>query len=177
MTIKFILFANKQGQVRLSKYFLHHELYPNQRITLESEIVRKCLSRKSNQCSFFNYEDYMIVYRRYASLFFVVGVDDNENVLSVRDFIHFMVETLDLYFESICELDIMYNLDKVHIILEELVLDGDIVETNRRVALYPIHSLDRFTLEGAESKTQVSSALKGALVGQVVPVWEKKSHV
>eukprot|EP01126_Amoeba_proteus_P060435 TRINITY_DN7992_c0_g1_i3.p1 TRINITY_DN7992_c0_g1~~TRINITY_DN7992_c0_g1_i3.p1 ORF type:complete len:175 (+),score=7.98 TRINITY_DN7992_c0_g1_i3:221-745(+) len=174
MTIKFILFANKQGQVRLSKYFLHHELYPNQRITLESEIVRKCLSRKSNQCSFFNYEDYMIVYRRYASLFFVVGVDDNENVLSVRDFIHFMVilvssyfilasllsshvyssmifckknerkvETLDLYFESICELDIMYNLDKVHIILEELVLDGDIVETNRRVALYPIHSLDR----------------------------------
>jgi hypothetical protein len=37
----------------------------------------------------------------------------------------------------------MFNLDKVHVILEELVLDGDIVETNKRVALYSISVLDK----------------------------------
>lgn len=90
MTIKFILFANKQGQVRLSKYFTR-ELNVTQRLAVESDAVRKCISRSQNMCSFFNYENFKIVYRRYASLFFVVGVDDSENVLGVREFIHLMV--------------------------------------------------------------------------------------
>ena len=42
----------------------------------EAEIVRKCLSRKDNQCSFFAYQGAQIMYRRYASLFFIVGCDD-----------------------------------------------------------------------------------------------------
>ena len=30
------------------------------------------------QCAFLEYRDYKLVYRRYASLFFIVGVDDEE---------------------------------------------------------------------------------------------------
>ena len=30
------------------------------------------------QCSFFEHREYKIVYRRYASLFFITGVDENE---------------------------------------------------------------------------------------------------
>ncbi len=48
-----------------------------------------------------------MIYRRYASLFFVVAVDgDEENELSVLEFIHSLVETMDKYFESVCELDV-----------------------------------------------------------------------
>ena len=48
-----------------------------------------------------------MIYRRYASLFFVVGVDsDDENELSILEFIHSLVETMDKYFESVCELDV-----------------------------------------------------------------------
>lgn len=31
------------------------------------------------------------------------------------------VETLDRYFENVCELDIMFNLEKAHFILDEMV--------------------------------------------------------
>ena len=56
------------------------------------------------QCSFVEYRQYKIVYRRYASLFFIVGLmaegrPDNE--LSVLEFIHTLVETLDQYFENV----------------------------------------------------------------------------
>jgi hypothetical protein len=48
-----------------------------------------------------------VVYRRYASLFFVVAVDgDDDNELSILEFIHSLVETMDKYFESVCELDV-----------------------------------------------------------------------
>ena len=40
-------------------------------------------------------QSYKVVYRRYASLFFVVGVDADENELAVLEFIHMLVETLD----------------------------------------------------------------------------------
>ena len=36
-----------------------------------------------------------VIYRRYASLFFIVGVDsDNENELSILEFIHALVNKI-----------------------------------------------------------------------------------
>ena len=50
-----------------------------------------------------------MIYRRYASLFFVVAVDgDDDNELSILEFIHSLVETMDKYFESVCELDVSF---------------------------------------------------------------------
>lgn len=50
------------------------------------------------------------MYRRYASLFFVVAVDgEEENELAILEFIHSLVETMDKYFESVCELDVSYS--------------------------------------------------------------------
>lgn len=59
-----------------------------------------------------------MVYRRYASLFFLVGVDEEENELAVLEFIHAFVESLDQYFGNVCELDIMHYLGTVHFIRE-----------------------------------------------------------
>ena len=71
------------------------------------KIIRRCLGRSEFQCSFIEYRGYKVVYRRYASLFFVVAVDgEDENELSVLEFIHSLVETMDKYFESVCELDV-----------------------------------------------------------------------
>mmetsp|Transcript_4975 Transcript_4975/g.12379 ORF Transcript_4975/g.12379 Transcript_4975/m.12379 type:complete len:183 (-) Transcript_4975:30-578(-) len=100
-----------------------------------------------NQCSFMKYEDYKVVYRRYASLFFIVGCDLDENELALLEFIHQVVETMDRYFESVCELDIMFNLDKAHMILDEIVMNGEIVETNQVNILNPIYLIDS-TIEG-----------------------------
>lgn len=53
----------------------------------------------------------------------------------VLDFIHCLVETLDWHFGNVCELDIMFHLDQVHLILDEMVCNGCIVETNKRLVL------------------------------------------
>jgi AP-4 complex subunit sigma-1 len=81
MAIKFILMVNKQGQTRLANYY--DWLSIEERSALEAEIIRKCLSRTELQCSFMEYRGMKVVYRRYASLFFIVGVEAEEEVRPV----------------------------------------------------------------------------------------------
>nr|XP_005603474.2 AP-4 complex subunit sigma-1 isoform X1 [Equus caballus] len=141
--IKFFLMVNKQGQTRLSKYYEHVEI--NKRTLLETEVIKSCLSRSSEKCSFIEYKDFKLIYRQYAALFIVVGVNDTENEMAIYEFIHNFVEVLDEYFSRVSELDIMFNLDKVHIILDEMVLNGCIVETNRARILAPLLILDKMS--------------------------------
>ncbi|CAM6114249.1 unnamed protein product [Calypogeia fissa] len=118
MTIRFVLLVNRQGQTRLAQYYEY--LTIDERRALEGEIVRKCLTRTDQQCSFVEHRNYKVIYRRYASLFFLVGVDGDENELAILEFIHCVVETLDRYFGNVCELDIMFHLEKAHFMLEEM---------------------------------------------------------
>jgi AP-4 complex subunit sigma-1 len=110
MTLRFVLMVNKQGQTRLSQYYPSPS-FPVQTIAeknaLEGEIIRKCLSRTETQCSFFDGNGFTCVYRRYASLFFIVGIDkENANELGALEFIHRFVEILDEYYVTVCELDV-----------------------------------------------------------------------
>ena len=54
------------------------------------------------------------------------------------EFIHNLVETMDKYFENVCELDIMFNIEKAHFIIDEMVMSGYIVETNKTNILNPV---------------------------------------
>ncbi|XP_044022655.1 AP-4 complex subunit sigma-1 isoform X5 [Siniperca chuatsi] len=139
--IKFVLMVNRQGQTRLSRYYQPVEL--SRRAVLEADVVRCCLSRKKDQCSFVEYKDFKLVYRQYAALYIVVGVTDSENELSVYELVHNFVEVLDKYFSRVSELDIMFNLDRVHIILDEMIQNGHIVETNKSRILAPLTALDK----------------------------------
>ena len=97
--LTFFLLVNRQGQTRMSKYYNYVPV--EERVMVEGEIIRKCLSRKETQCSFMEYKNTKVIYRRYASLYFIVGADILENELGVLEFIHHVVETLDSYFESV----------------------------------------------------------------------------
>uniref|UniRef100_A0A7S2U0L5 AP complex subunit sigma n=2 Tax=Lotharella TaxID=74819 RepID=A0A7S2U0L5_9EUKA len=143
MKIRFILMVNKQGQTRLAQYY-GKNLTIQEKAAIEGEIIRKCLARTENQCSFIEYRDYKCVYRRYASLFFIVGVDGQTNELGVLELIHNLVETLDKYFENVCELDIMFNIEKAHFILDEMICNGNIIETNKANILRPIKLMDKY---------------------------------
>ena len=61
-----------------------------------------------------------------------------QNELSFLEFIHNLVETLDKYFENVCELDIMFNIEKAHFIIDEMVMSGYITETNKANILAPV---------------------------------------
>ncbi|XP_067895468.1 AP-4 complex subunit sigma-1 isoform X7 [Heterodontus francisci] len=137
--IKFFLLVNKQGQMRLSRYYEPVEIH--KRTLLEANVIKNCLSRTKDQCSFVEYKDFKLVYRQYAALFVVIGIDDAENELAVYELIHNFVEVLDKYFSRV----IMFNLDKVHIILDEMILNGRVVETNKSRILAPLLALDKMT--------------------------------
>ncbi|XP_018970645.2 AP-4 complex subunit sigma-1-like isoform X1 [Cyprinus carpio] len=130
-----------RGQTRLSRYYEQVEL--GKRASLEADVVRGCLARRKEECSFVEFKDYKLVYRQYAALFIVVGITENENELSIYELVHNFVEVLDKYFSRVSELDIMFNLDKVHIILDEMILNGHIVETNKTRILAPLLALDK----------------------------------
>jgi len=148
--------VNKQGQTRMSSYY--QWLPMQERTALEAEIIRKCLSRSELQCSFLEYRGYKVIYRRYASLFFIVGTkpdvdtgsggENKENELGLLEFIHTLVETMDKWAGSICELDIMYQLEEVHFLLDEMVMNGYIVDTSKGNILRPIDMLERESKKG-----------------------------
>ena len=151
MHIKYIILVNKQGQTRLCKYYGENQpRTAADRSRLEGELIRRCLVRQERQCNFFSKDGVKIVYRRYASLYFIVGVlttgDASVNELEVLEMIHNMVETLDKYFDNICELDIMFNIEKVHLMIDEMVegWQGRIGVMNRNAILQTIHLMDKF---------------------------------
>ena len=71
------------------------------------------------------------------------GGENRENELGLLEFIHTIVETMDKWAGSICELDIMYQLEQVHTLLDEMVMNGYIVESNKNNILRPIELLER----------------------------------
>uniref|UniRef100_H3CA86 AP complex subunit sigma n=1 Tax=Tetraodon nigroviridis TaxID=99883 RepID=H3CA86_TETNG len=139
--IKFVLMVNRQGQTRLSRYY--HPVELSRRAQLEADVVRCCLGRTKEQCSFVEYKDFKLVFRQYAALFIVVGISDGENELAVYELVHNFVEVLDKYFSRVSELDIMFNLDRVHIILDEMIQNGQVLETNKSRILAPLTALDK----------------------------------
>ena len=71
-----------------------------------------------------------MVYRTYATLHFCMIIDGSESERGILDLIQVMVETLDRHFKNVCELDIIFNCEKVHWILDEMIVGGLVVETN-----------------------------------------------
>jgi AP-4 complex subunit sigma-1 len=139
--LRFLLIVNKQGQLRLSHYFFYTPI--EERKLLEAEVTRKCLSRGENLCTFVDHRDMRLVYRYYASLCVIIGADQTENEMSVYEFIHLIMETLDQYFNKVTETHIVFNIDKVHLILQEMVSNGRIAETNKNRILAPVLALDK----------------------------------
>ena len=66
-------------------------------------------------------------------MYFTICCDSDDNELLVLEFIHLFVEELDEYFGSVCELDLVFNFYKVYAILDEMVIGGEIMETNKLI--------------------------------------------
>lgn len=56
--------------------------------------------------------DVRLIYRHYATLYFIFAVDEAESELGILDLIQVFVEALDKCFENVCELDLIFHIDK-----------------------------------------------------------------
>ncbi|KAL2916557.1 AP-4 complex subunit sigma-1 [Polyrhizophydium stewartii] len=84
-----------------------------------------------------------VAFKRFAALSFMAVIDQSESTYAALSFIQTFVETLSRYFPSFSEYHLIFNLEKVHLVLDEMVTNGYIVETNKDVILPMFTQLER----------------------------------
>ncbi|MBE3045257.1 hypothetical protein IMZ48_22435, partial [Candidatus Bathyarchaeota archaeon] len=99
-----------------------------------------------------------MVYRRYASLFFIAGCADDDNELITLEIIHRYVEQMDKYYGNVCELDIIFSFTKAYYILDEILLAGELQESSKKNILRCISQQD--SLEDMEVRCRCLSLLR-----------------
>ncbi|XP_027919819.1 AP-3 complex subunit sigma isoform X2 [Vigna unguiculata] len=137
--IKAVLVMNTQGKPRLAKF------YEFQPVEQQQEAIRNVFSDAE---SIFG-PDSRLVYKHFATLYFVFIFDSSENELAMLDLIQVFVEALDKCFRNVCELDIVFNYSKLHTILDEIILGGQVLETSSTEVMRAIEEIAR--LEAASS--------------------------
>ncbi|KAI2480936.1 AP-2 complex protein [Pyrenophora tritici-repentis] len=140
MTIKYLILLSRQGKVRLAKWFT--TLAPKDKAKIVKDVSQLVLARRTRMCNFLEYKDTKIVYRRYASLFFIAGCDSTDNELITLEIVHRYVEQMDKYYGNVCELDIIFNFQKAYFILDELLLAGEMQESSKKNVLRCIGQQD-----------------------------------
>ncbi|KAH7927364.1 Adaptor protein complex sigma subunit [Leucogyrophana mollusca] len=136
-----VLIFNTSGIPRLTKFYtpLHQSSQ-----TLIQKIFSLISVRPVGLCNFLDApeleaflgpkddldERWRVVYRNYATLYFVFVVDGAESELGILDLIQVFVEALDRAFENVCELDLVFHFDEAHHILAEVIQGGLVLETN-----------------------------------------------
>jgi AP-1 complex subunit sigma 1/2 len=186
----FIVLMSRQGKIRLSEFFSSYSESEKRRIL--RDIAGDILPRAPKMCNIIEKGTYKFVYRRYASLYFVVGVPLGMNELIVLEQIHLFVEALDGYFNSgewwrwrrrklqrrvvvmhvlmclfaplaVCELDLVFSLHKSLLILFEMFIGGMLCESNKREVLKAIVEAEELVEEMTKPGEDTASQLDDGL--------------
>ncbi|CAE6474645.1 unnamed protein product [Rhizoctonia solani] len=140
--INYVLLVSRQGKckVRLAKWY--STMSPKVKTKIVKDVTQLVLARRTRMCNFLEYKDTKVVYRRYASLFFVCGISSGDNELVTLEIIHRYVEVLDRYFGNVCELDLIFNFQKAYAILDELIIAGELQESSKKSVLRVVAQSD-----------------------------------
>lgn len=122
--IKGVLVFNQSGKPRLVNWYIPLD------IKEQSRVLEQLLHLCKKSSGFFDFEEYKIVYKSFATLVFVFIIQ-NESELAILDLIQVFVECLDTVFVNVCELDLVFKPLQVQYILGEIVSGGIVLETNK----------------------------------------------
>ncbi|KAF5728799.1 AP-1 complex subunit sigma-1-like [Tripterygium wilfordii] len=158
--IQFVLLVSRQGKVRLTKWYSPYSQKERSKVIRElSGIV---LNRAPKLCNFVEWRGLKVVYKRYAGLYFCMCIDSDDNELEILDIIHLFVETLDRYFGSVCELDLIFNFHKAYYILDELVIAGELQESSKRSVIRLMTAQDSLVEMAKEQASSISGIIAQA---------------
>ncbi|KAJ0981896.1 hypothetical protein J5N97_010151 [Dioscorea zingiberensis] len=144
--IRAVIVMSTQGKPRLTKF------YDFQTPEKQQELIRMVYgvlcNRPENVSNFIKADDIFgpdskLVYKNLATLYFVFVFDSSENELAMLDLIQVFVETLDRCFKNVCELDVVFNFNKMHTILNEVILGGQVLETSSEEVMKAIEEISR----------------------------------
>ena len=171
--IKGIIIVNNHGKPRLVKFYQSVESEAQQQSVIR-RIFQQVAARPDSFCNYLEGtvpewgESIKLIYRHYATLYFVFAVDQQESDLGILDLIQVFVESLDRCFESVCELDLIFHSDRAHFILDEIVMGGMVLETNIHAVLQAVKDQDRLhkeSLTRTDSATASASSIQQRLGG------------
>lgn len=141
--IKFILVQNREGKTRFIKWYQSYSQQEQRNIL--TDVHRLIQPRDSRFASFIDYQGGRLVYRRYAGLYFVMHIDQEDSELGHLELIQLLVEVLNEYFGNVSELNLIYQFQEVHCVVNEMITGGMISQTSREnilINLQAIKSLD-----------------------------------
>ncbi|XP_039035034.1 AP-1 complex subunit sigma-2-like isoform X2 [Hibiscus syriacus] len=146
--IHFVLLISRQGKVRLTKWYSPYS--QKERTKVIRELGGVILSRGPKLCNFVDWRGFKVVYKRYASLYFCMCIDQDDNELEVLEIIHHFVEILDRYFGS------------AYYILDELLLAGELQETSKKTVARLIAAQDSLVETAKEQQGSISNIIAQA---------------
>lgn len=148
--IYMLLLINRQGKIRIVKFYDNFLLSERKKIIKEVAIA--VVGRSSKLSNFYEWNNYKIIYKRYASLFFILLCDKSDNELMGLEVIHHLVECLDDYFVNVCELDIIFNYSKAFYIVEEMASSGYVQDCDRTLIKNYLNNQDSLIKEEKEEE-------------------------
>uniref|UniRef100_A0A915NEU8 AP complex mu/sigma subunit domain-containing protein n=1 Tax=Meloidogyne javanica TaxID=6303 RepID=A0A915NEU8_MELJA len=160
--IKAILIFNNHGKPRLLKFYTRYTEDEQQQIVRET--FQQVSKRDDNVCNFLEGgtliggSDFKLIY-------------SSESELGILDLIQVFVETLDRCFENVCELDMIFHVNKVHNILNEIVMGGMVLETNMNEILLRVQEQDKIEKQEAgitAAPARAVSAVKNMNIPQQI---------
>ena len=143
--IKFILLFNRQRKIRLQKWY---DVYSTkEKKNMIQDLTSTILGRSKKMSNILEWKNLQIIYQRYASLIIAFATSKDDNQLLTLEMIHRYVEILDSYFGNVCELDIIFNFEKAHFLLDEYILSGEIMDTGRHSVVNNVKYTDDYQEE------------------------------
>ena len=125
-----MLLVNRQGKIRLMKWYDSYLVSERQKYIKELSVM--VIGRSARLSNVIEWNNYKIIYKRFASLYFITLCDKEENELIILELLQHFVECLDRYFGNVCEFDIIFNFHKAYYIIEEILSGGNIQESDRK---------------------------------------------
>lgn len=122
--------------VRIARFYVHYA--ENERQQLQSEVIKVCLSRSLDQSTIVDFQDYTLVYRKFGYIMFIAGISNDENELAMLELFQHILEILNTHFGGVSEQILTLNIDKVHMILDEIIINGQLSETCQPRVLAPL---------------------------------------
>jgi hypothetical protein len=103
------------------------------------------------------------MYFVYATLIFIFVIDQSESELGILDLIHVMVEAFDHVFENVCELVLIFHTDKVHHIVDEIVMGGTVLETHLQDILTAVREQEELDAKASRDTPTAQRPMRGGL--------------
>lgn len=144
-----VMIFNNDCAPRLVKFY--KPISVDQQQQLLKQIHQLVRQRNESQSSFLTVpsllqttsKDVRVIYRHFATLYFVFVVDSSESELGILDLIQVFVQVLNRCFRDVCELDLVFHWQILQIALEEMIQGGMVIETSISKIFSAIDAMDK----------------------------------